>query len=110
MKYVKLVIIVVFLTSLAAYIFLFNLRPYVYRSPDIKPFSKDGFVDAMTLSNNHRLVAENTHFMLHIDETTSYITITDKRNGETWHSNPIEPDPTPGKTLHKQQKIDKKQL
>jgi hypothetical protein len=102
MKFKKLLIFGIALILILAYIFLFNMTPMDYQNPNLKPFSEEGFVDSMDLSNQNRLVAENDHFLLHIDETTSYIRVTDKRNGEVWRSNPVDQDPwdlNPNKTI-----------
>jgi hypothetical protein len=102
MKYKKILIFALAMILIFTYIFLFNMKAMNYQSPNLRSFSTEGFVDSMDLSNQNRLVAENDHFLLHIDETTSYIKVTDKRNGELWRSNPVDQDPwdlNPNKTI-----------
>lgn len=102
MKWLRFAVIGVLIIGLTLYIVLFNMRPSARITSDLIPFSKEGFVDAQTLTNNNRLMAENTLFELYLDETTSHFKVVDKRNGAEWASNPTAPDPwqsDPGKNI-----------
>ncbi|TVP86129.1 MAG: hypothetical protein EA375_02380 [Acholeplasmataceae bacterium] len=93
MKWFRLAVIGVLLVGLTLYVLLFNMRPSARLTSDLIPFSRDGFVDAETLTDTNRLMAENDRFELYLDETTSYFRVVDKRNGAVWASNPTTPDP-----------------
>jgi hypothetical protein len=64
------------------------------------PFSKDGFVDSMALSNEEKLVASNDRFELYIDETTSHFKVLDLVSNEVWESNPSIEDPWETDEMH----------
>jgi hypothetical protein len=64
----------------------------LYNSDNIV-FSKDGFVDSMTLDNENKLVASNDTYELYLDETTSHFKVVDLLTLSEWNSNPTDDDP-----------------
>ncbi len=98
----KIIILSILGIVILGYIFLFNLKAAELPENQVASFEKTGFIDAETLSDTERLVAENAQFALYLDETTSYFHVLDKRSGMIWRSNPVDRDPwetTPGKTI-----------
>ena len=98
----KIIILSLIVILILGYVFLFNLKASAIPESDVQSFERSGFMDAETLSNVDRWVAENDDFALYLDETTSYFRVLDKRSGAIWRSNPDERDPwetTPGKTI-----------
>ncbi len=89
----KMILITLIAMALIAYLFLFQLKQSMRLESHIHAFSKENFVDSMTLSDRNRLVAQNQKFELYLDEVTSYIKVVDRRNGQVWLSNPVTPDP-----------------
>jgi len=95
---ISLVIIIGFVLSQV----LFNMKPSQIESTDMIEFSKDNFVDSMSLSNRNYLVTENDDFELYVDEKTSYFKVVNKHTGVVWNSNPRIFDPwqfDPTKTI-----------
>lgn len=89
-------IMIIMLASVLAfvlYLTLFNMSMASVIEPQKIPYSKDGFVDAMTLSDKNHLVADNGILQLYLDETTSYFKVVNKDTGVEWNSNPTGPDP-----------------
>lgn len=95
MKYVKRIVIISLIVLIALlYFFGFKLKAAkIVANENLIKFSKDGFVDAMTLSNKEKLVGENDKFKLYIDETTSYFWVLDIATNEVIRSNPNIRDP-----------------
>jgi hypothetical protein len=89
----RFIIILIIVSVLFGYFFLFTMDARTIPDRDTRPFSKEGFVAAKTLTDKNRLVATNARFELYIDETTSHIRLEDKLSGETWRSNPVVDDP-----------------
>lgn len=85
----------------ATYVFAFPLKASSRMKQNRNEFVEGGydaaesfgFVDANTLSNTEKLVAENKRFKLFLDETTSHFYIYDKVTQETIESNPRIEDP-----------------
>ncbi len=93
-RLVILGIVVALIGVLILYFFAFKLKPSKkYEASDLIPFTEEGFVDAETLNNKNKLVAENNKFKLYLDETTSYFSVLDKQTGEIIRSNPNIRDP-----------------
>ena len=93
-KLIALITTAVLVVVLSVYLFAFKLKPTKkYVPEDLLKFSKEGFIDAKTLSNTNKLVAENALFELYLDETTSYFSVLDKQTGEVIRSNPNIRDP-----------------
>ncbi|MFP4478047.1 MAG: DUF5696 domain-containing protein [Candidatus Izemoplasmatales bacterium] len=93
MKKKLLIIVVVIIIGLVLSQLLFNMKTgSVYPEENIE-FSKNGFVDSMSLSQRNYLVTENQKFELYIDEKTSYFKVVDKHSGMVWDSNPTLIDP-----------------
>lgn len=93
MKKKLLIISLTFLIGLIVYLTTFNMKPgNLYPVENIE-FTKEGFLDSMTLSNRNNLVAENQDFELYLDEKTSYFKVVNKDTGVTWNSNPTIMDP-----------------
>ncbi len=98
----KIMIIILILGIGAIYLFAFNMKASNMISSDVRPFDKEGFVDASELTTTNKLIANNDQFELYFDETTSYFKVVDLRSGEVFLSNPIEKDPwetDPTKTI-----------
>lgn len=98
----RILFIVVILSIMVTYTLVGNMKPTTHIIENTQEFSKDGFIDASTLSNTDKLVASNATLELYLDETTSYFKVVDKRNGSVWESNPSIDDPwesTPGKSV-----------
>ena len=79
--------------ALVLYLFAFTMKVSTIEGAETMPFSEEGFVDAMTLSNTNRQVATNANFELYINETNSHFHVVDKRSGAIWRSNPNVLDP-----------------
>lgn len=79
--------------SVAMFFLLFHMQPAPVPLGDVRAFSNEGFIDASELDDVARLVAANDHFELYLDETTSYFSVVDRRNGAVWKSNPTSRDP-----------------
>jgi len=87
------IVIGLLVTGLILIQLAFPLKANTLQNLETIPFEKTGFVDAQTLSNTQRFVTENSHFELYLNETNSHFSVTDKRNGMIWRSNPNVPDP-----------------
>lgn len=89
-----LIIVSILVITLLVYFFAFKLKPAKkYKADDLISFSEEGFIDAKTLNDKNKLVAENSKFELYLDETTSYFSVLDKETGEFIRSNPNIRDP-----------------
>ncbi|HKL47723.1 MAG TPA: DUF5696 domain-containing protein, partial [Candidatus Izemoplasmatales bacterium] len=93
MKKKLLIVTITIIIGFVLFQLLFNMKPSTVQTIDTIEFSKEGFVDAMSLDNRNRLVAENKDYELHVDERTSYFKVTDKSSGMVWNSNPTIFDP-----------------
>ncbi|RLD44505.1 MAG: hypothetical protein DRI86_07335 [Bacteroidetes bacterium] len=93
MKKKLMIIMLASVLGFVLYLTLFNMSMASVIVPQKIPYSKDGFVDAMTLSDKNYLVADNGILQLYLDETTSYFKVVNKDTGVEWNSNPTGPDP-----------------
>lgn len=89
----KLAIIAIILGLIAVYFFTFNLRATKIEPHAVRMYDPEGFIDAETLDDPEKLVAQNSNFKLYIDENTSYIKVVDLRTNAVYYSNPTDPDP-----------------
>jgi len=93
MKKKLLLTLTVILVLFGLYLFTFNMKPAVIAVDETMPFTTDGFVDSMTLSETAHLVAENDDYELYLNEKTSHFKVVNIHTGVTWNSNPTSADP-----------------
>jgi hypothetical protein len=93
MKKKILIVFVVVILGFVLFQMLFNMKPGGNYPKENINFTKEDFVDSMSLSNRNYLVTENQKFELYIDEKTSYFKVVDKNSGMVWDSNPTLIDP-----------------
>lgn len=93
--YKKMIIGILGLALVAFIVIGIPLTKSTYAYSTTQEFSKEGFIEANTLSNKEKVVAENSNYKLIFDETTSYFKVLDKKTSYYWYSNPLEADTFP---------------
>lgn len=93
MKKKLLISVFIIIIGIVVYQLLFNMKASSLDALETIAFSKEGFIDANTLDERNRFVAENSDLELYVDERTSYFKIVDKSSGTVWNSNPTIFDP-----------------